>query len=162
MGTFYHSPEGSYSFAIRKSLRILCIQPLCEHRGYLRIFYIRLQEASGIESVSFGEYDPDLHHPIEVDPSNGTVTLTIPESGHLPIIFTGTEGERDGIENVGISGTYKAFLRLYCGRLDSPSSYGRYSARVDKPASFDSDVVLQHGYIEDEAGTNVTLTFTRY
>ena len=79
-----------------------------------------------------------------------------------PIIFTGTEGERDGIENVGISGTYKAFLRLYCGRLDSPSSYGRYSARVDKPASFDSDVVLQHGYIEDEAGTNVTLTFTRY
>ena len=40
MGTFYHNLEGSYSFAIRKSLRILRIQPLCEHRGYLRLFYI--------------------------------------------------------------------------------------------------------------------------
>ena len=103
-----------------------------------------------------------MHRPTEVDSSNGTVTLTIPESGYLPIIFTGTEGERDGIESVGISGTYKAFLRLYCGHLDSPSSYGRYIARVGDPALFDSDAVLQHGFIEDEAGTNVTLTFTRY
>ena len=40
MGTFYHNLEGSYSFAIRKSLRILRIQPLCEHMGHLRLFYI--------------------------------------------------------------------------------------------------------------------------
>lgn len=123
--------------------------------------YILIRDYSGIESVSFGEYE-SKYHPTEVDSTQETVTLTIPESGHLPIIFTGTEGERDGIENVGISGTYKAFLRLYCGRLDSPSSYGRYSARVGEPARFDPDAVLQHGYIKDEAGTKVTLTFTRY
>lgn len=123
--------------------------------------YILIREYSGIESVKFGEYE-SKYHPKEVDPTQETVTLTIPESGHLPIIFTGTEGERDGIESVGISGTYMAFLRLYCGHLDSPSSYGRYSARVGDPALFDSDAVLQHGYIKDEAGTKVTLTFTRY
>lgn len=123
--------------------------------------YILLLEDSGIESVSFGEYDPDLHRPTEVDPSKGTVTLTIPESGYLPIIFTGTEEERNGIENVGIDGTNKAFLRLYCGYQDSPSSCGRYSARVGDPARFDSDAVLQHGFIEDEPG-DITLTFTRY
>ena len=39
MGTFYHSPGGSYIFAIRKPTRILRIQPLSEHRGYLRLFY---------------------------------------------------------------------------------------------------------------------------
>lgn len=122
--------------------------------------YILIRDYSGIESVSFGEYE-SKYHPTEVDSTQETVTLTIPESGYLPIIFTGTEGERDGIESVGISGTYKAFLRLYCGHLDSPSSYGRYSARADNPARFDSDAVLQHGYIEDEPGS-VTLTFTRY
>lgn len=122
--------------------------------------YILIRDYSGIESVSFGEYE-SKYHPTEVDSTQETVTLTIPESGYLPIIFTGTEGERDGIESVGISGKYKAFLRLYCGHLDSPSSYGRYSARADDPARFDSDAVLQHGYIEDEPGS-VTLTFTRY
>lgn len=95
-----------------------------------------------------------------MEPRAGTVTITIPESGYLPVIFTGTEEERNGIESVGIDGTNKAFLRLYCGYQDSPSS-GRYSARVDNPALFDSDAVLQHGFIEDDPG-DITLTFTRY
>lgn len=139
--------EGKYGFYVAP-----CDEPV----------YIRLHEASGIESVSFGEYDPDLHRPTEVDSSNGTVTLTIPESGHLPIIFTGTEEERSGIASVGIEGTNEGYLRIYCGYLGRPSSYGNNSARVDNPALFDSDAVLQHGYIKDEAGTKVTLTFTRY
>lgn len=138
--------EGKYGFYVAP-----CDEPV----------YILIRDYSGIESVSFGEYDPDLHHPIEVDPSNGTVTLTIPESGHLPIIFTGTEEERSGIASVSIEGTEKAYLRIYCGYLGRPSSYGNNSARVDNPALFDSDAVLQHGYIEDEPGS-VTLTFTRY
>ena len=123
--------------------------------------YIIIRDYSGIESVKIGEYE-SKYQPTVVEPTAGTVNLTIPESGYLPIIFTGTEDERNGIESVGISGTtYNAFLRLYCGHLDSPSSYGRYSARADDPARFDSDAVLQHGYIEDEPGS-VTLTFTRY
>ena len=89
------------------------------------------------------------------------MTLTIPESGHLPIIFTGTEEERSGIASVGIEGTNEGYLRIYCGYLGRPASYGNNSARVDEPASFDSDAVLQHGFIEDEPGS-VTLTFTRY
>lgn len=137
--------EGKYGFYVAP-----CDEPV----------YIFIRDYSGIESVSFGEYE-SKYHPTEVDSTQETVTLTIPESGYLPIIFTGTEGERDGIESVGISGTYKAFLRLYCGHLDSPSSYGRYSARADDPARFDSDAVLQHGFIEDEPG-DITLTFTRY
>lgn len=123
--------------------------------------YILLLEDSGIESVSFGEYDPDLHRPTEVDLSNGTVTLSIPKSGYLPIIFTGTEEEKSGIASVGIEGTEKAYLRIYCGYLGRPSSYGNNRARVDNPAQFDSDAVLQHGFIEDEPG-DIKLTFTRY
>lgn len=138
--------EGKYGFYVAP-----CDEPV----------YILLLEDSGIESVSFGEYDPDLHRPTEVDPSNRTVTLTIPESGYMPIIFTGTEEEKSGIASVGIEGTEKAYLRIYCGYLGRPSSYGNNRARVDNPAQFDSDAVLQHGFIEDEAGTNVTLSFTR-
>lgn len=122
--------------------------------------YIIIRDYSGIESVKFGEYE-SKYHPKEVDSTQETVTLTIPESGYLPIIFTGTEEERNGIESVGIDGTNKASLRLYCGYLDSPSSCGRYSARVGDPARFDSDAVLQHGFIEDEPG-DIKLTFTRY
>lgn len=123
--------------------------------------YILIREYSGIESVKIGEYE-SKYQPTVVEPTAGTVNLTIPESGYLPIIFTGTEDERNGIGSVGISGTtYNASLRLYCGYLDSPSSYGSYSAWVDYPARFDSDAVLQHGFIEDDPGT-VTLTFTRY
>lgn len=138
--------EGKYGFYVAP-----CDEPV----------YILIRDYSGIESVSFGEYDPDLHRPTEVDSSNGTVTLTIPESGYMPIIFTGTEEERSGIASVSIEGTEKAYLRIYCGYLGRPSSYGNNSARVDNPARFDSDAVLQHGYIEDEPGS-VTLTFTRY
>lgn len=124
--------------------------------------YIRLREGSGIESVKFGEYDEDLHHPIEVGPTQGTVCLTIPESGYLPIIFTGTEKARSGIASVGIAGTEKAYLSLYCGYQGRPSSYGSNSARLNGSASFDSDAILQHGTLEGEADSTVTLTFKRY
>lgn len=55
--------EGKYGFYVAP-----CDEPV----------YILLLEDPGIESVSFGEYNPDLHRPTEVDPSKGTVTLTIP------------------------------------------------------------------------------------
>ncbi len=67
MGTFYHSPGGSYSFAIRKPTRILRIQPLSEHRGYLRLFYItlKLKDADGglLDNLSsyFGLRTVELH-----------------------------------------------------------------------------------------------------
>ena len=99
--------EGKYGFYVAP-----CDEPV----------YILIRDYSGIESVSFGEYDPDLHRPTEVDSSNGTVTLTIPESGHLPIIFTGTEEERSGIASVGIEGTNEGYLRIYCGYLGRPAS----------------------------------------
>lgn len=137
--------EGTYGVYV-----VPCDEPVC----------ILIRDYSGIESVKFGEYE-SKYHPKEVDSTQETVTLTIPESGYMPIIFTGTEEERNGIENVGIDGTNKAFLRLYCGYQDSPSSCGRYSARVGDPARFDSDAVLQHGFIEDDPGTSVKLSFTR-
>lgn len=123
--------------------------------------FIRIRDGSGIESVKLGEYE-SKYHPTEVDPTQETVGLTIPESGYLPIIFTGTEEVKSGIASVGIAGPENAFLKLYCGYQGRPSSYGSNSTRVNGSASLRSDAILQHGTIEGEAGSTVTLTFTRY